>query len=286
MMFLARIGHPRYAQAFVDYLKSLGIEATISISEQGAEIHILNPDAFHRAQQELLLFQENPNHERYFEASWLVQDEVDEKINQQFSRFYKGIPLSRIISQTGWVTKTVFVLCALVFFITNQGADVKARAPFMFFANNEMLLTSLEIWRWISPAFVHFGILHFLFNLSAWWIFAGLVERVHSSLRLFALFLICGVISNWVQFYWVGDRFGGLSGVVYGVLGYLWFYQRFSTQPPFRIPQGLVVFMLIALAFGFTGVMNTANQAHLSGLLCGCFLGYFFARSDDRQRGT
>jgi GlpG protein len=278
MHHLTFIRHPRYAQAFVDYLKSVGIEASSQIREDGANIFIEREAELPKAQQELAMFLQEPDHERYRQASWLVQEESAE--TEKLTRMYSSNALATVMKMTGLFTKLVIVICVLVYLLTAQGMSEQARAPFMFFGSYQAMGDLTQFWRWITPAFVHFGIFHFAFNMSAWWIFGGMVERTQSTMRLFTLFMICGLISNAVQFVWSGDRFGGLSGVVYGVLGYLWFYERFSDSPPFRLPQGLVVFMLIALALGFADFLPTANQAHLSGLLSGCLLGWFLARLD------
>ncbi len=278
MHHLTFIRHPRYAQAFVDYLKSLGVSASAQIRDDGANIFIDRDEQVAQAQEELQRFLDEPNHERYRQASWLLDEDTTQA--EKLSGLYRGLTFSRIMQLSGVVTKTVIVISLVVYLLTAQGMDSAARAPFMFFSSLRSIASSAELWRWITPAFVHFGIFHFLFNMSAWWVFGGMVERTQRSVRLFSLFLICAVISNLVQFLWTGNRFGGLSGVVYGVLGDLWFYERFSPAPPFRLPKGLMVFMLIALALGFTNIMPMANQAHLSGLLTGCFLGGLLARLD------
>lgn len=278
MQHLTFIPHPRYAQAFVDYLKSLGVSASAQIRGDGANIFIERDEQLMQAQEELQRFLNEPDHERYRQASWLLNEDATQA--DKLSGLYRGLTFSRILQLTGVVTKTIVVICLVVYLLTSQGMDAAARAPFMFYSSLQNIANSGDVWRWITPAFVHFGIFHFLFNMSAWWVFGGMVERTQRPLRLFTLFLICAVVSNLVQFLWTGNRFGGLSGVVYGVLGYLWFYERFSPAPPFRLPKGLMVFMLIALALGFTNIMPMANQAHLSGLLTGCFLGGLLARLD------
>lgn len=281
MHHLTFINHPRYAQAFVDYLKSLGVVASLQIRDDGANVFIDHEQDLERAQFELKRFLAEPNHERYRQASWLMEE--DNPQAEKLAGMYAGVGFARILKLAGVVTKSIIVICLLVFLLTSQGFDAAARAPLMFFGSLQSLSASGEVWRWITPAFIHFGIFHFLFNMSAWWIFGGMVERTQSSRRLFMLFLVCAVISNLVQFLWSGNSFGGLSGVVYGVLGYLWFYERFSPAPPFRLPPGLMVFMVIALVLGFTNFLPMANQAHLSGLLTGCFLGGLFARLDRSQ---
>jgi len=278
MHHLTYIQHPRYAQALVDYLKSLGVSASLQIQDNGANVFVENETDLDLAQTELQRFLQEPNHDRYRQASWLVEE--DNLQAEKLSKLYRGVTFARILELTGTVTKSIVVVCLVVYLLTAQGYDAGARAPFMFFSSLQHLSGSSEIWRWISPAFIHFGIFHFMFNMSAWWVFGGMVERSQSSMRLFMLFIVCGVISNLVQFLWSGNQFGGLSGVVYGVLGYLWFYERFSPAPPFRLPPGLMVFMVIALVLGFANIIPVANQAHLSGLLTGCFLGGLLARTD------
>ena len=192
-----------------------------------------------------------------------------------------------ILKETGPVTQWVFAICLLVFIVTGQGSIRAVYAPLMFFPNVLAMGDWQQAWRWITPVFVHFGLLHFSFNLLSWWIFAGLVERMQSSLRLLGLFLVCAVASNWTEFLWNRNNFGGLSGVVYALLGYLWFYGRFRPESPLQLPSGLVGFMLVALAAGFTDFLPIANMAHLSGLLTGCVLGLACAKLDNAdQRGS
>ena len=62
-----------------------------------------------------------------------------------------------------------------------------------------------QVWRLISPIFVHFGVLHLVFNL--WWLkdFGSAIERVFSSTYLLVLVLVFGLTSNVAQYWWVGS---------------------------------------------------------------------------------
>ena len=123
-----------------------------------------------------------------------------------------------------------------------------------------------------------------IFN-SLWiWEFGQRIERrVGPLLMLFAL-LVVGCFANYVQYAWEGPSvFGGLSGVVYGWLGFLvagrLLYPGWLSQPP----DGIVVFMVAWLAIGLTGGLSflgmgdIANGAHFGGLLGGFVLGSLFA---------
>ena len=127
MQHLTFIRHPRYAQAFVDYLKSLGLSASIQIRDDGANVFIEREEELPQALEELQRFLNEPNHERYRQASWLVAE--DDAQAEKLSGMYRGITFARIMKLSGVITKTVIVICLGVYIITSQGMDAAARAP-------------------------------------------------------------------------------------------------------------------------------------------------------------
>ena len=65
-----------------------------------------------------------------------------------------------------------------------------------------------DFWRLITPIFLHFGIVHFIFN-SLWLSMLGSrIERLSGSIHLILLVLISGLVSNLAQFWW--DVWGSL----------------------------------------------------------------------------
>ena len=135
-------------------------------------------------------------------------------------------------------------------------------------------LTSIghgEFWRLISPIFVHFGVTHLVFNL--WWLkdLGTAVERVFSSVYLLALVLFVGVTSNLAQYWWSGSPlFGGMSGVVYGLFGFLWMRGRLDPSCPVGVPNGTALILLLWYVACVAGVIpNVANVAHTDGLVVG-----------------
>ena len=69
--------------------------------------------------------------------------------------------------------------------------------------------------------------------------------------------------------------FGGLSGVIYGMLGYCMFVEFESKKDIYDLPPAIYLFMLVWLVLGFMGILNlfgfgnVANFAHLGGLIFG-----------------
>lgn len=133
-----------------------------------------------------------------------------------------------------------------------------------------------EYWRLFTPVFLHYGLLHLTFNALWLWELGRRIEFQHGSLRLLLLTLALGTGSNLAQvWYTPGQLFGGMSGVIYGYLGYIVVWYRLAPVPIFFLPKGIVIFMLAWLLIcmaGFTellGLGAIANAAHLGGLIAG-----------------
>jgi len=137
-----------------------------------------------------------------------------------------------------------------------------------------------EIWRLITPIFIHFGIIHLLFNMLWMKDLGPLIERRWSSRLLIGLVLVSAVISNTAQFVvdwdfraglrWGNALSGGMSGVVYALLGYLWIRGRFDPSAGQQVPGSVVVMMLGWQVVCLTGAIGfIANTAHAVGLVVG-----------------
>jgi len=81
-------------------------------------------------------------------------------------------------------------------------------------------------------------------------------------------------MSNVIQFLAAGPAFGGMSGVVYGLLGYTWI-RSLKSNSGYLLHKGIVVMMIGWLILGYTGWIGPiGNAAHLSGLLLGMAYGF------------
>jgi GlpG protein len=144
-----------------------------------------------------------------------------------------------------------------------------------------LTFASGELWRLLTPIFLHFDVMHLVFNMLLLWVFAGQIERYEKGSIFLILLLLFALIPNVAQTLIVGPNFGGMSGVVYAALGYCWLYNRLNRQSIFAFPNALMGLMVVWLLLGFTGILTglgmppMANIAHLGGLLVGflCALG-------------
>ncbi|MFQ3788411.1 rhomboid family intramembrane serine protease [Halomonas sp. A29] len=151
------------------------------------------------------------------------------------------------------------------------------------FGNLTDVLTSGQVWRLLSPAFIHFGWMHLIFNMMWLWYFGRQVETLQGSGRMLAILLVAGIGANLAQYATGTVLFGGMSGVDFALLGYVWLMSRRAPRSGFFVPQMLVVFMLGWMVFtmtdmaGAVGFGNVANEAHLGGLVVGLAMGWYYS---------
>ena len=85
--------------------------------------------------------------------------------------------------------------------------------------------------------------------------------------------MFAAATSNGLQWWVSGPYFGGLSGVVYALLSYLWILGRYGGHRRYRVDPVLGIILLAMLPLAGTGIFGEfANSAHIGGLVSGAAL--------------
>ena len=142
-----------------------------------------------------------------------------------------------------------------------------------------------QIWRLITPIFIHFGALHLLFNMIWVWDLGKLIEARKGIGFYIGFVLIAGVASNLAQYLFTDSPyFGGMSGVLYGLLGYIWIQGRTNPAFGFILSQSTVLIMGGWFVLCWTGLLGPiANWAHTAGLIIGVAWGYLGKDASNRK---
>lgn len=189
------------------------------------------------------------------------------------------------------VTSLVLLACVIVGAITLLGDNLQAlswltfvdfravgdRAYFVPLADSR---AAGQWWRIVTPMLIHFGFLHLAMNALWYWELGRRIELRQGGWQLLGLTLMFSAVSNYVQYTFGGPNlFGGLSGVLYALLGHCWIYQMLAPNPVYRLPRGVLVMMLVWLGLCLSGLVSAigfgeiANGAHVGGLIIGCVTG-------------
>ena len=179
------------------------------------------------------------------------------------------------------ITAVIIGFAVLVALATDQG---RGELSLWLYIINPMT-GEQDVWRWLSPAFLHFGWLHLVFNCL--WLFAvGRLIEWRSSSAFILVFLASALAGNALQWFMGDWRYGGLSGVVYGVVGYVWLWDRLRADK-YAVPPVYLGISLFFLLIGFANLdgilgVNMANGAHLGGLLGGLAVALLHALVEKR----
>jgi len=262
MMRITHFNNPRLAQAFVDYMVTRGV--TLRIEHQDGSWNILLQDESQAAmvENELQQFIRDPLHPRYQDASW-------QSGNTASGLQYSSVSLlDNIRQRAGPLTMTLMIACVAVYILMQLLGD---RAVMSWLAWPAGEGQYFQLWRWFSHALLHFSLLHILFNLMWWWYLGGAVEKRIGSGKLVVITLISALLSGWMQAKFSGVWFGGLSGVVYALMGYAWLRGERDPESGIYLERGLMAFAILWLVIGYFGVfgLSIANAAHVTGLLVG-----------------
>ncbi|KAG8910139.1 hypothetical protein FRC00_008786, partial [Tulasnella sp. 408] len=127
-------------------------------------------------------------------------------------------------------------------------------------------------WRFISPIFLHAGLVHLLVNMFVQSTIAAHVEREVGSLGFVLVYFAAGIFGNVLggNFALVGLPSVGASGALFGTIGTMWVdlfaHWRFEHRPKTKLAL-LTVELALGIGLGF--LPGTDNFAHLGGMCLG-----------------
>ncbi len=275
MLRLIAFSNPRMAQAFVDYMATLHIDIEVRHQNNQVELWLADTSSEQMVRHELQQFIDNPSDPRYLAASW-------ESGSSNANIVYrKSDTLANLRSQAGPLTLSVIVICVVVYGLM----QVFDNTMFNLLAYPSASSQYIQIWRWVSHAFLHFSLMHILFNLVWWWYLGGPLERRLGTGKLLEITVLSAILSGYGQAIFSGSSFGGLSGVVYALMGYSWLSGERAPERGIYMQRSLMIFALVWLAVGYFDMLgvSVANAAHIGGLVVGLALAWWDTRSSKRN---
>lgn len=308
MRQIGTIGDETTANQLVDYLLTLGITARVDGNSEGWAVWVHNEDRLAQARAELREFISNPSAPKYQGASTTARElrRQADRIDREHLR--NTLDVRHVWSARDFrrcpVTWSLIVLCMGVTLATNFGNTEAVTRPLQFARYAQRDLSTLppdrsapgpvnseggywidsnpladlkhgEVWRLLTPTFLHFGPLHVAFNLSMLYLLGTSIERRKGPWRLLLLVLVSAIASNLGQYlYTRSPLFGGISGVNLALFGYVWMKGLYDPEEGLGLSTGTVMFVVLYLAFTIVAdVPYLGHAAHLVGLATGVLIG-------------
>lgn len=231
------------------------------------------------------VYLESPEETRAFAAA--LPTDITPGFIQQREQENSFHATSAALSPRQLVTPVLIGINVLVFAIMIYAgaglADVNPEVHVRFGSNYSPLTWNGEPWRLLACAFIHFGVVHLLFNMYALWSGGILCERLYGSGRFLAIYLLAALAGSVGSSWWDSTRnSAGASGAVFGVYGALlvFFAVRRSDIPLALLKSaGQGALMLIGYSLFIGAASSTIdNAAHVGGLLGGALAGWLLVR--------
>ena len=205
---------------------------------------------------------------------WISQKITIKKLD--IKNFYIPIILiSVVIAIVSNFGSIISVIEPLTFLKFNLSPTIATGRP-IFLSFNDTFTNNHEWWRLFTPMFIHFSFAHLSFNCLWIYVLGPKIETYDGHFLFIVLIVFTSISANFAQYFFSGPSlFGGLSGVIYGMLGYCMTIEFEDQQERYDLPPALYLFMIVWLILGFVGILDlfgfgsVANFAHLGGLISG-----------------
>jgi GlpG protein len=188
----------------------------------------------------------------------------------------------------GQMTFSLIIICCVIYLLSfsNLGDNLY---NFLYISRVESdFLAEVkrgQFWRLVSPALLHMSFLHLLFNLSLFSDLGNLLEFQFGRTFYLWFFILSAAVSNLFQYFVSGPMFGGMSGVLYSMFGFIWIYKKLNSDFDFSLPKRDVWMMILWYFFCLTGLLGPiANTAHGMGLVTGMLVAIVMDFEFTRQR--
>ena len=177
---------------------------------------------------------------------------------------------------TSSITLALLLVNSAVFVVTLVGGVrvllVLAQTGDLFFGG--------YYWQPVTAMFVHFDLLHILFNMFALVYFGTVVEGSYSRNQFLAVYFGAGLVGNLASLFLIplNAPTGGASGAIFGLIGAYVAMER-------KGPGLLVAVLYAALIFIDSAGPGVNVFAHLFGAITGFGLGAIFAAGSHGSEG-
>ncbi len=300
MRMIGQLENEASARLFSDFLYAQGIENQTEPERSGGwALWIHAEEQMDAAKALLNQYRENPRDPKYQQASrvaqekWRQEQKANEAAEKRFHDRSKLFPLGGL--RVGYLTGVLIAISVVATLISGFGAHTKP-ILWMFISEYDVeggVLARLaglpeirhgELWRLVTPIFLHGHIMHIFFNMLCLLDFGTMIERQQSTARLAVLVLVIAALSNFGQYLWQGPIFFGMSGVVYGLVGYIWMRGKFDVTSGLFLHRNTVMMAVIWFVLCLVGVIpHVANAAHSVGFGVGIAWGFISAMIATRR---
>jgi membrane associated rhomboid family serine protease len=174
-----------------------------------------------------------------------------------------------------WVLIAINVFLWLAMLPFGGSSDPNVLIRFGIKVNS--LIVQGQYWRFVTPIFLHIGILHLAFNTYALYVIGPQIEHFFGSARFLVIYLLSGISGVLLSFVFSPRASAGASGAIFGLIGtevvFFYHYRNAFGRRGRQQLYNLLIVVGYNIVFTFA-VPNIDVWGHVGGLLAGSILGW------------
>ncbi|MDR3593949.1 rhomboid family intramembrane serine protease [Clostridium sp.] len=177
----------------------------------------------------------------------------------------------------------IFLITA---FLSGSIFDIDINVLVAFGAKYNALIDQGEIWRLLTCAFLHSGLLHIACNMYSLYIIGPQIEQIYGTTKYLIIYIVSCITSSLLSYLMGPNSVSvGASGGIFGLMGALLAFaiiERHKIQKKYM--SSLIQIIIINLFIGLS-IKNIDNFAHVGGLIGGITIGYVSYKILNKNRG-
>ncbi len=196
-----------------------------------------------------------------------VTNDINHKTEEDNRLYEKTFRSKKIV-----FTNALIFINVLIFMITFvlSKTNLSTYDLIKYGASFSPLVKSGEVWRLITAAFLHAGIIHLLVNMYSLYIIGTQVETYIGKYKFLGIYLVSAISGTLMSCIFNPNVVSvGASGAIFGLLGsLLYFGYHYRLYLGSVLRNQIIPIIIINLVLGFM-VPSVDNAAHIGGLLGG-----------------
>ncbi len=199
-----------------------------------------------------------------------VTNDINEKTEKENKKFNEVFAPKTIV-----FTNIIMLICMAMYFVVaiygNNFINFDVGILTSFGANNIILVKHGQIWRLITCAFLHVGLIHLLVNMYSLRVIGPSVEALIGKWKFVFIYLISSVSASLMSLVFTEANIvsAGASGAIFGLMGaLLYFGYHYRLYLNDAIKTQIIPVIVFNLLIGFM-ISGIDNGAHIGGLVGG-----------------
>ena len=199
-----------------------------------------------------------------------VTNDINEKTEKENKKFNEVFAPKTIV-----FTNIIMLICMAMYFVVaiygNNFINFDVGILTSFGANNIVLVKHGQIWRLITCAFLHVGLIHLLVNMYSLRVIGPSVEALIGKWKFVFIYLISSVSASLMSLVFTEANIvsAGASGAIFGLMGaLLYFGYHYRLYLNDAIKTQIIPVIVFNLLIGFM-ISGIDNGAHIGGLVGG-----------------